>query len=113
MINDQFNARAENVVGKLVRTLPVLTRFSRLLTAPTGLAMMIALILVILMVMYLPDMKKATEETEKEVKAEHDRMIDDMVAKQVAYLKSLDEKKQAEEALKQSEPEKKPNDQAV
>ncbi|MBR4768362.1 MAG: signal peptidase I, partial [Lachnospiraceae bacterium] len=96
VIADQVNARAENVVGKVVRTLPVLTRFSRLLTAPTGLVMMIAFILVILMVMYLPDMKKATEDTEKEVKAEHDKMIDEMVAKQVEYLKSLDAKKPAD-----------------
>lgn len=115
VIKDEYTVPAANVVGKYSRTLHVMTRFSRLLATPTGFVMLIAIILVILMIMYLPDLKKAEKKQEEEIVEARQKYIDELVAKEVARLQAADEeirkeaeRQMAEKAKQESEeiPEK-------
>lgn len=100
--NDEYPVSAAAVVGKHVRNLPIVTRFARLLSQETGYAMVAVMVLLILMVIYLPDMKRTEKKQAEEQKKQHDDLIDEMVKKEVERLMSADAdiKREAEARMK-------------
>ncbi len=77
-----YSAKAENIVGKYVKKLPVLTFLGRILITPVGFIIIILLFLVTIGISIAPDFKaamkaKAKEDKEKEIR----RLIDEEVQK--------------------------------
>ena len=99
---DDYPVSAGAIVGKHVRNLPIVTRFARLLSQETGYAMIAVMIIIILMVIYLPDMKRTEKRQAEEQKKKHDELIDEMVRKEVErlMLADADIKKEAEARMK-------------
>lgn len=80
---DEYPAKAENVVGRYVRSMPVLTFLGRIVMTPVGFATLILLFLVTMILCVLPDVKEAIalkkREDEEEKEKEKRRLIDEEI----------------------------------
>lgn len=100
-VQDQYPARSENVVGRYVQNLDLLSQFGRFLSSRMGLVSMICLILAITMGMFLPEMRRLRAQQDAQAEKQHEAVIDELVRQEVERLK-----KQHEEELKNAENDK-------
>ena len=103
--SDNFTAKAENVVGRYIKNLPVLSVFGRVLQNPMGVIIMVTLMFVIMLLIYVPDMIKATKERSEMIDKKRREQIDELVKLEIEKLRAADEKKSAKESGKTAVPE--------
>lgn len=92
-IADNYTAKAENIVGKYKRNLPMLSVFGRLLQTPTGVIIAVTLMFGIILLLYVPDMVKATKERTELIEKKRREQIDELVKQEIEKLRAADEKK--------------------
>lgn len=92
-VADKYTAKAENIVGKYKRNLPMLSVFGRLLQTPTGVIISVTLMFGIILLLYVPDMVKATKERTELIEKKRREQIDELVKQEVEKLRAADEKK--------------------
>ena len=84
---DHYTAKAEKVIGVYERRLPVLTAIGRFLSTSVGHMAVIAIILCILMMMYLPGIMSATRARTEELEEKRRAQIEERVREEVERLK--------------------------
>ncbi|MBQ3934869.1 MAG: signal peptidase I [Clostridia bacterium] len=84
-VKDETTAKADKIVARYVRNLPVISVFGRFFMTPAGLVCALAVIAIFMFLLYLPDIlknrKKKAEEAERQKEAEMDRKIREEVEK--------------------------------
>lgn len=95
---DQYNARAENVVGIYLKKLPVLSVFGRLLQNQMGIIIAVTIIFALVLIIYVPDMIKANKERTAEIEKKRRDRIDELVREEIEKLRAADSAKGEEEA---------------
>ena len=90
-IPDSEPARAENVIGVYVKNLPALSAVGRFLFSGIGIIITMTLIFVIIMIIYLPDIIRATREKSKQLEEKRQAQIADLVRAEVERLKRENE----------------------
>ena len=96
-----YSAKAENIVGRYVSTLSVMTVMGRIFLSDAGFICTITLFVVIALICYVPDIKEALKNKEKERSGEEDPVkneIDKLVEAEM-------ERRRREAAAKASSPE--------
>ena len=96
-----YSAKAENIVGRYVSTLSVMTVMGRIFLSDAGFICTITLFVVIALICYVPDIKEALKNKEKERSGEEDPVkneIDRLVEAEM-------ERRRREAAAKASSPE--------
>lgn len=78
---DKFTAKAENVVGRYVRKLPVLTALGRFFLTGAGLATAFLFIIGITAAMFIPDFVKSSRGKQTKKQEEIDRRVREEVEK--------------------------------
>lgn len=77
----EYSAKAENIVGRHVKTLPVLTFIGRVAISPVGFAVLIILLIITMAFCVIPDIKEAmalkAKESEEEKEREKQRIFDE------------------------------------
>lgn len=81
-----YSAKAENVVGKYVKSLPVLTFLGRIVMTPLGFTVLLILFLATLALGVAPDFKSAMREKEKEDEIEKQKEIRRLIDEEVRRL---------------------------
>ena len=112
-VADSEPAKAENVIGVYVKNLPVLSAVGRFLFSGIGMIITMTLIFVIIMIIYLPDIIRATREKSNQLEEKRQAQIADLVRAEVERLKreNTAEPEEAETAPNEvPEPEKEPED---
>lgn len=99
--DDSYPVNANNIVAVYERNLPVLTAIGRFLFSGIGIVITLTLIFVIIMIIYLPDVIKATREKSKELEDKRQAQIEELVRAEVEKLRQKDE-----EAAKKQEEQK-------
>ena len=84
---DHYTAKADRVMGKYVKNLPILTKIGRFMYSSIGILISFTLVLGIVMIMYIPDIIKATKEKSKIIEEKKQEQIDELVQKEVERLK--------------------------
>lgn len=90
---DQYNARAENVVGIYLKKLPVLSVFGRLLQNQMGIIIAVTIIFALVLIIYVPDMIKANKERTAEIEKKRRDRIDELVREEIEKLRAADSAK--------------------
>ncbi len=67
-----YSAKPENIVGRYVKTLPVMTLFGRIILSNVGFVLVIITFLIVVLVCYIPDIKNALKRKEDEPDIEDD-----------------------------------------
>ena len=84
-VEDASTAKADKIVARYVRNLPVISVFGRFFMTPAGLVCALAVIAIFMFLLYLPDIlknrKTKAEEAERRKEAEMDRKIREEVEK--------------------------------
>ena len=88
-VEDAYHVFPEDVVGRYVRNLPIVTRFTRLLSTKMGLMMIIVVVMAVMMLLYLPDLKKSLKKQEEEAAKSHEEFIEEMVRQELEKMKSM------------------------
>ena len=96
-VNDKYTAKADKVIGRFVRVLPVLTTMSRLLASGTGLFIILLIIVGMILIMYLPGAKRSLKELEAKSKQDRQEMIDRLVQEEVQKMMEADKAKEEAE----------------
>lgn len=94
LAEDRYPALAENIVGIYEKNLPALTAIGRFFKTPAGLAVTLALVLLVCCALYLPDVIKAFQ-ADKQAKAARAQQakqeeIDRLVAEEIEKLHRAD-----------------------
>lgn len=87
LLEDKVPARAENVVAKFVRVLPVLSYVGRMLDTPVGIFGACFLVMVVLVLCYLPDIRRIFKKAEQ-VRTDKDALMEQMIREEVERLKA-------------------------
>lgn len=82
-----YSAKAENIVGRYVKKLPVMTFLGRLVMTPVGFAVLIVLFLITMVICIVPDVKSAIKEKDKENDAEKQAEMRKRIDEEVRRLK--------------------------
>lgn len=88
-VPDEYHVFPEDVVGRYVRNLPFVTRFTRLLSNRMGLMMIVVLVMAVIMLIYMPDLKRSLKKQEEEAAAEREKFIEEMIQKEVEKMSSM------------------------
>ena len=100
----QYSAKAENIVGKYVKTLPVMTFLGRIVLSEVGFVLIIFLLLIVAAFCYVPEIKEALQkkdsESEESKQERMDRLVQEELQKLIA-LRPLDAIKKEQEAKQQ------------
>ncbi len=96
-VADKYTAKAENVVGIYIKTLPVMSAIGRFVFSGIGIVITITVILGTVMFMYVPEIIRGTRRRTEELELKRQELIDERVRAEVERLK-------AENAAKQSAP---------
>ena len=100
----QYSAKAENIVGKYVKTLPVMTFLGRIVLSEVGFVFIIFLLLVVAAFCYIPEIKEAVQkkdnENEESKQERMDRLVQEELQKLIE-LRPLDAIKKEQEAKRQ------------
>lgn len=83
---DEYPARGEKLVGKFVKTLPLLSVMGRMLSTTVGLFVVIVLIIAVLMIIYLPEIARVIRQAEI-IKTEKQATMEELIQQEVARLK--------------------------
>lgn len=106
---DRYPVKAENIIAVYEKNLPVLTAVGRFLFTGIGTVVAVTLVFVIIMIIYLPDIIKATRAKSAELENKHQAQIDELVRAEVERLKrenTEENKEEQTEAGCEPEPEK-------
>lgn len=105
-VNDgAYSAKAENIVGRYVRTLPVMTFVGRIILSEIGFLVVVLLFLAVTVVCYMPDLKKMALKKDDDADEEKQREIDRLVQEEVKKLIET-EKRMKEERTNEQEEQK-------
>lgn len=96
-VEDKYTAKAENVVGIYIKTLPVMSAIGRFMFSGIGIVITMTVILGTVMFMYVPEIIKGTRRRTAELESKRQELINERVRAEVERLK-------AENAAKQSTP---------
>ena len=69
----EYSAKAENIVGRYVKTLPVLTFVGRVVITPVGFVVLISLFTVAMAFCIIPDLKEAVKLKDRENEEEKEK----------------------------------------
>ena len=94
-VEDKVPARAEAVVAKYVRVLPVLSMIGRMLDTPIGIFGACFLVIVLLVLCYLPDIRRIFRQAEQS-KADKEKLMEEKIREEVERLKAEHVKEQSE-----------------
>lgn len=95
-IADIYTVTEDAVVGRYVKSLPLMTVFGRFFMSVPGLIVILLMILAMGCSMFLPNMLKKAEDESKKTSAEQkQKLIDEMVKAEVERLKRADEAEKA------------------
>ena len=103
LIKDGYTAKADKIEGVYVRNLPALTSLGRFLFSGIGLVVSVAAVLLLIILMYVPEIVRATRRRSAELDKKRQEMIDERVRAEVERLR-------AEDAKKNGNAEDKPDD---
>lgn len=84
---DKYPATAQNIVGRYVRTMPVMTFIGRVVMTPVGFAALIVLFLVSIMFCVIPDLKQALANKSREDEAEREKEKRRLIDEEIRRLK--------------------------
>ena len=87
-LRDSYTAKAENVVGVYVRNLPVLSVVGRALASKPGMIAAIALMFIIIIAIYVPDIVRASREKSENASASREEEIEARIKEEVEKLRS-------------------------
>ncbi len=99
-----YSAKAENIVGRYVRSLPVMTFVGRIILSDIGFLVVVVLFLAVVLICYMPDLKKMAQkkdaESDEEKRKEIDRRIQEEVRKMIEMEKEIKEEMKNEKKEK-------------
>ena len=81
-----YSAKAENVVGRYVRTLPVMTFLGRIVLSQVGFMLVIIVFLAVTLICYVPEMKEALKKKEAEESGDKQEEINRLVQEEIKKL---------------------------
>lgn len=84
--DDNTPARGENLVGRYVMTLPLMSVMGRVLSTTVGLFVVIVLIIAVLLVIYMPEIAKVVKQAHN-IKSEKQATMEELVRREVERLK--------------------------
>lgn len=93
LLQDSTPVKPENVRGIYVKNLPVLTAIGRFLFSGIGMVITMTLVFVIIMIIYLPDLIRATRNKSNELEQKKQQQIEELVREEVERLKRENEAK--------------------
>ena len=85
----QYSAKAENIVGKYVKTLPVMTFLGRIVLSEIGFVFIVFLLLIVTAFCYVPEIKEALKKKEKENEESKQETFDRLVQEELKKLIEL------------------------
>lgn len=88
-VNDEYPADGDKILGVYERNLPVLTAFGRFMFSGVGKIIAITFVFVVLLLMYIPRMRRSIKQKDEEIKKKHEAQIDELVRAEVKRLRSL------------------------
>lgn len=91
-----YSAKAENIVGRYVRTLPAMTFVGRIILSDIGFLVVVMLFLAVTLICYMPDLKKLAVKKDDEAEEEKQRRIDKMIQEEVQKLIETEKKMKGE-----------------
>ena len=85
----QYSAKPENIVGRYVKTLPVMTFLGRIILSNVGFVLIMATFLAVVLICYIPEIKNALEkkENQPEIDENTQKEIDRLVEEEMRKLK--------------------------
>ncbi len=89
-VEDQYTAKADNVLGRYVKNLPVLTAIGRFLFSSIGTLIAITMIFAIMLIMYMPGLIRAGRRKTAEIERRRAEQFDALVREEVERLKAED-----------------------
>ncbi len=101
-IADQYTAKAANVLGIYEKNLPLMTSFGRVLSTSQGIMITFTMIFVIFLIIYVPDMTRASKRRSDEADRIEKARVEALVALEVERLKAEAAAKAAAEAAASS-----------
>ena len=102
-IADQYTAKAANVLGIYEKNLPLMTSFGRVLSTSQGIMITFTMIFVIFLIIYVPDMTRASKRRSDEADRIEKARVEALVALEVERLKAEAAAKAAAEAAASAE----------
>ena len=102
-VKDIYTAKPANVLGIYEKQLPVMTAFGRVLSTTRGIMITFTMIFVIFIIIYIPDMTRASKRRAEEAERIEKERMDALVALEVEKLKAADAAKKAQAAAKAEE----------
>ena len=90
----EYSAKAENIIGRYVKDLPVMTYIGRVVMTPAGFAVLIALFLATTVICFIPDIKEAAKLKEQEDAEEKEKEKRRLIDEEICRLKSNDSMKE-------------------
>ena len=99
-VADTVKVSAENVSGRFIRTLPVMSVFGRVLSSTMGIIISVTAVFALFSTIAIPTMMRMTNEKSKELETEKEAMIEEMVKKEIERLKAETENKEESETAK-------------
>ncbi|MBO4216728.1 MAG: signal peptidase I [Clostridia bacterium] len=102
---DKYTAKAANVVGIYVKTLPTMTALGRFLFSGIGIVITVTIVLGTVMIMYVPEISRGTRRRTEELEKKRKELIDERVREEVERLMAEQAAKQAAEPASEPTPE--------
>ena len=85
---DKYTAKAENVVGIYVKTLPVMTSIGRFMFSSIGIIITITAVFGMIMIIYVPEIAKGTRRRAEELEKKKQAIFEERVRAEVERLKA-------------------------
>ena len=89
---DKYTAKADNIIGVYVGIVPVLSEIGRVLFSSMGMIVVIAVLFGLIMIVYIPEIIKATRALNEEIDKREQERIDKLVQEEVEKLKAANAK---------------------
>lgn len=83
----QYSAKAENIVGRYIRNLPVLTALMRFFSSPVGFILLILFVIALTVCMFIPDIKKYLRKSDEDEKAKKEEEKRRLIEEEIERLK--------------------------
>ena len=87
-VEDSIKVPAENVTGRFIKCLPVMSVFGRELSSTMGIIISVTAVFALFCSVAIPTMMRMTNEKSKELELEKEAMIEEMVKKEIERLKT-------------------------
>ncbi len=106
-VEDAYPTEAKDVVAIYEKNLPVLTAIGRFIMSRIGIVASLTIIFIIVMIIYMPDIIRATRKKSKELEQKRQAKIEELVQQEVERLKRESAQPSEEEEPAQEEPKEK------